>query len=132
MRSGCGESGPPSMARGWMRSSAPCRRTCSSFRATGPSSAMPWPWPARGRIAVIAPEDERDLAEAGWADDIRTFRPASLDAIRRIDEVVSEPLGTLVRELGLRCGRIGYEGGPESEPASYVGMLLYGPILESS
>ena len=84
-----------------------------------------------GRIAVIAPEDERDLAEAGWADDIRTFRPASLDAIRRIDEVVSEPLGTLVRKLGLRYGPIGYEGGPASEPASYVGMLLFGPILEA-
>ena len=84
-----------------------------------------------GRIAVIAPEDERELAEAGWADDIRTFRPASLDAIRRIDEVVSEPLKTLVRELGLRSSRIGYEGGPASEPASYVGMLLFGPILEA-
>src|SRR6185312_988444 len=34
-----------------------------------------------GRVAVIAPEDERDLAEAGWADDIRTFQPAPLDAI---------------------------------------------------
>src|SRR5271166_809367 len=64
-----------------------------------------------GRVAVIAPEDERELAEAGWADDIRTFRPASLDAIRRIDDVVSEPLGTLVRKLGLRYGPIGYEGG---------------------
>lgn len=84
-----------------------------------------------GRIAVIAPEDERDLAEAGWADDIRTFRPASLDAIRRIDEVISEPLLTLARKLGLRYGPIGYEGGPASEPASYVGMLLFGPILES-
>jgi len=84
-----------------------------------------------GRIAVIAPEDERDLAEAGWADDIRTFRPASLDAIRRIDDVVSEPLGTLGRKLGLRYSPIGYEGGPASEPTSYVGMLLYGPVLEA-
>lgn len=25
-----------------------------------------------GRIAVIAPEDERDLAEAGWADGSRS------------------------------------------------------------
>jgi Xaa-Pro dipeptidase len=84
-----------------------------------------------GRIAVLAPEDERDLAESGWADDIRTFRPVSLDAIRRIDEVVGEPLGTLAQELGLQRGPIGYEGGPASEPASYVGMRLYGPILEA-
>ena len=28
-----------------MRSSVPCPRTCSCSPATGPSSAMPWPWP---------------------------------------------------------------------------------------
>ena len=36
-----------------------------------------------GRLAMIAPEDEVDLARAGWADDVRTFRPGSLDALRR-------------------------------------------------
>lgn len=83
-----------------------------------------------GRIAVIAPEDEKDLAEAGWADDIRTFRPVSLDAILGIDEVLRGPIEALARDLGLRCGAIGCEGGPASEPASYAGMFLYGPILE--
>lgn len=82
-----------------------------------------------GRIAVIAPEDERVLAEAGWADDLRTFRPDSLDAIRRLDEVVQGPLESLLRELGLKHCYVGYEGGPSSEPASYAGMVLYGPAL---
>ena len=84
----------------------------------------------QGRIAVIAPEDEQDLAEAGWADDIRTFRLVSLDAILGIDEVLRGPIEALARDLGLRCGAIGCEGGPASEPASYAGMFLYGPILE--
>ena len=29
------------------------------------------------RIAVIVPEDERDHADSGWADDVRTFHPCS-------------------------------------------------------
>ena len=34
-----------------------------------------------GEIALIVPEDERDLARRGWVDDARitTFRPITLD-----------------------------------------------------
>jgi Xaa-Pro dipeptidase len=85
----------------------------------------------QGRIALLAPEDERTLAEAGWADDLRTFKPGSLDALRPLDEVVREPLGEMLREIGPERPRIGYEGGPSSEPASYAGMVLYGPALEA-
>jgi Xaa-Pro dipeptidase len=83
-----------------------------------------------GRVAVLAPEDERELAQAGWGDDLRTFDPVSLNAIRRIDETVGELLETVARDLGLGRRCIGFEGGPATEPTSYAGMFLYGPILE--
>ena len=82
-----------------------------------------------GRFALLAPEDEEDLAREGWADDVRTFRPGSLDAIRPLVEVVREPLDALLREMGLKHCCIGFEGGPSSEPASYAGMVLYGPSI---
>jgi Xaa-Pro dipeptidase len=82
-----------------------------------------------GQVALIAPEDEQELAQEGWADDLLTFQPGSRDAIRRLSEVVQEPLGMLFREMGLERCRVGYEGGPSCEPASYAGMILYGPSL---
>lgn len=82
-----------------------------------------------GRVAVIVPEDERDLAESGWADDVRTFQPSSLDSIWRIDEVVSGPLEALTRKLNFKGKNIGREGGPSCPPASYAGMFLYGTVL---
>ena len=133
MRSGCGEFGPPSMVQGWLRSFAPLPENVlllsGYWPVVGPALALAT---REGRIAVIVPEDERDLAEAGWAVNIRTFRPSSLDAIRRIDEIVSEPLGRLVRELDLRRGPVGYEGGPASEPATYVGMRCSAPFSRRS
>jgi Xaa-Pro aminopeptidase len=31
-----------------------------------------------GAVTVLAPEDERELAEQGWADEVRTFEGGSL------------------------------------------------------
>lgn len=83
----------------------------------------------QGRVAVIAPEDEKELALAGWADDLLTFRPATLEAIRRIDEVVEEPLRTLALGPEFRRRTIGFDGGPACEPASYSGSFRYGVVL---
>lgn len=68
----------------------------------------------QGRIALLAPEDERTLAEADWADDLRAFEPSSLDSLRPLDEVVREPLEEILREMGPERARIGYEGGLRS------------------
>jgi Xaa-Pro aminopeptidase len=84
-----------------------------------------------GRTAVIAPQDERGLAEGGWADEVRTFEPVSPDELKTLDEAVCVPLAEVARSLGLGRGWIGYARGPMSEPASYAAMSLYGPgVLE--
>ncbi|MBV9610663.1 MAG: aminopeptidase P family protein [Acidobacteria bacterium] len=80
-----------------------------------------------GRIAVIAPEDELDLADKGWAE-IRSFKPGSLDKITNATEEARDPLRELAAELGITRARIGYEGAM-SEPASYAGMMIYGASM---
>jgi Xaa-Pro aminopeptidase len=79
-----------------------------------------------GRTAVVAPSDEAELAEGGWADEVYTFQPASRDELKTLDEAVRGPLAEAARALGLGRGRIGCEHGPTSEPASYAAMSLYG------
>lgn len=82
-----------------------------------------------GRTVVLAPEDERGLAERGWADAIHTFQPGSLAEIRTLSTALRQPLEQIARELGLGSGRIGYEHGPMSEPATYSAMNTYGASL---
>jgi Xaa-Pro aminopeptidase len=79
-----------------------------------------------GRTAIIAPQDEEELAEEGWADEVRTFQPVSPGELKTLDEAVRDPLAEVARTFGLERGRIGYEHGPMSEPASYAAMNVYG------
>lgn len=88
-------------------------------------AAVTW----EGRISILAPEDERDLAEEGWADEVRTFQAGSLDTIENAVEAVRRPLEDLLRAAGLERGDLGYEGGTFSEPASYAAMSFYGVTL---
>lgn len=84
-----------------------------------------------GRCAVLAPQDEEELAKSGWADEVRTYSPASLERLQSVAEAAREPLHDLIQSLGVHCSRIGYERGAASEPASYAGMHLFGgQILE--
>jgi Xaa-Pro aminopeptidase len=79
-----------------------------------------------GRVVVLAPEDERELADGGWADEVHTFRPVSPGELKTLDEAVCEPLAQATRSLKIEGARVGYEQGPTSEPASYAAMALYG------
>lgn len=81
-----------------------------------------------GRVALLAPADERDLAESGWADDLHTFEPGGLERLRGVASAAAEPLAGLTRALGLAGvgGRVAFEGGGAIEPASYVAVHLYG------
>jgi Xaa-Pro aminopeptidase len=79
-----------------------------------------------GRVAILAPEDERELAGHGWATEVRTYHPGSLACLTRPAEAVRDPLAMLLRDVGVECGRIGYEDGHAYEPASYAAMYLYG------
>ena len=84
---------------------------------------------ADGRQLVVAPEDEEDLANRGWAE-VHTYKPASLDKIESVAHAIGGPLYEAAQAADITGGRIGFERGPASEPASYAGMNLFkGSIL---
>ena len=80
-----------------------------------------------GQVALLVPEDERGLAQAGYADQIRTFSPSSLEEIRSVREAVRKPLTGLWKGLGLSAARsVGWEDDEASVPVTYSAMHLYG------
>jgi len=83
---------------------------------------------ADGPLMLLAPEDERELADRGRGQ-VRTFSPGSLNEMTSAVEAVREPLREVMRTLGLEAGRIGYEQGAAFEPVSYASMHLYGGAL---
>lgn len=84
-----------------------------------------------GRIVVVAPEDERELVEEGWADRIITYRPTSLDALPGLEEVLRKPLASLADGLKLGAGRIARESGPTVEQASYASTVSLVALVPS-
>ena len=86
---------------------------------------------SEGQILLLAPEDERELAEQSWADEMATFQPGTLDEIRTPSAAAWEPLRALLQKHGSLCKRVGYERTEASEPASYAAMNLYaGSIID--
>ena len=85
-----------------------------------------------GRVAVLAPKDEDELARRGWAHEVRTYQP---DALTHLTggpgQTVREPLAALLHDLGLDRARIGFEEGDAYEPASYASMCLYGSATQA-
>ena len=79
-----------------------------------------------GEVAVLAPEDELQFAEFGWAHRIRTFRPGALEVLTTPTIAAGESMRQLLHDMKLDCARLGYEYGQASEPATYAGMNLYG------
>ncbi len=84
------------------------------------------------RALVIVPEDERDLATTGGADEIVTFQPASLDRLTSAASAITEPLREVGRQLGINGKVIGVESGESYEPSSYASLHLYGTILDGA
>jgi Xaa-Pro aminopeptidase len=82
-----------------------------------------------GRIALLVPPDERELAESGGADEVVEFEAPSLDVLRSIFDAVRAPFHELFRRLGLHDGVVGCETGELVEPASYSAMHLYGSAI---
>ncbi len=80
---------------------------------------------AEGELGVVAPEDEKELAERSGADVLLAFQPLSLKDLTPPEESVLQPLQELARKLGIKHGRVGYEAGWMSEPSSYAAMTLY-------
>ena len=78
-----------------------------------------------GRVALVAPEDERELAERGGAAESRFFTPGALDELQTASAAIRKPLGELLAPLQFAGASVGYECGETFEPGSYVAMHLY-------
>lgn len=82
----------------------------------------------RHGISVLAPEDERDLAERGWAE-VHLYSPGSLSTLTDPVRTIRAPLATLLRQLGVDHGSLAVDDGNLFEPASYASAFLYGAAL---
>jgi len=76
-------------------------------------------------VVVIAPRDELDFAEAGWANEVFPLDSGGLDALTAVPHALRAPLRDAIERAHLRGARIGIESGPRFEPFSYVGMYRY-------
>ena len=79
-----------------------------------------------GKIMLIAPDDDRELAEHSWADEVITYSPAPLDRLLSAEESLYETLLALKHQLSLNAARIGFEQSALSEPAGYSPHLSRG------
>jgi Xaa-Pro dipeptidase len=83
-----------------------------------------------GFVHLLAPDDEEELAQASWADVVETVSLGSLAEIKTAVDVLRAPLTKIIKEIGReRRIVVGCESGPVVEPASYVGMHLFGTAI---
>lgn len=84
-----------------------------------------------GEKGLLVPEDERDLVPNVTVNEIRTFKPASLDNVEPVTRTILEPLRNLITSLGAARGRLGHDTGACVEPATYVATFQFGVSLPS-
>ena len=82
-------------------------------------------------VVVVAPRDEYDFAEAGWANEIIALEKGGLDSLETAADAIREPLLDAIVHAGLRGRRVGIESGLRFEPFSYVGTYRYGSSLRN-
>jgi Xaa-Pro dipeptidase len=79
-----------------------------------------------GQIGLIVPEDEDDLAEQSWVDEVATYAPTPMDRLITPEESVFEAFSKVKRDLAIAADRIGFEQADAFEPASYAPHVLRG------
>jgi Xaa-Pro aminopeptidase len=82
-----------------------------------------------GPTKLLVPEDEQEIAEAGFANSIETFTADTLYDMRSITEAVKPVLTATLQHSNLDHGSVGIESEGSSQPASYVAMHLFGNNL---
>jgi Xaa-Pro aminopeptidase len=83
-------------------------------------------------VIVIAPRDEYEFAEAGWANEIIALEKGSLDALTTIHDALRAPLRTAIARAHLGGKRIGIESGLRFEPFPYVATYRYDASIRDS
>jgi Xaa-Pro aminopeptidase/Xaa-Pro dipeptidase len=84
---------------------------------------------AEGRVSILAPADERDLALDGWATTVRDYTPGSLTQLIEPAKAAQGPLAALLDLAGIRTAKIGHESGSAYEPSTYAAMHLFGDAI---
>jgi Xaa-Pro dipeptidase len=79
-----------------------------------------------GLILLVVPQDEDDLAELSWADEVETFEPASLQRILSPLEAMRPAVEKVIQALGNSPRRLGLESGRVYEPTPYASFHLFG------
>jgi Xaa-Pro aminopeptidase len=82
-----------------------------------------------GRILLVVPEDEDDIAEYSWADEVRTYCPSPLDRLLTAEEPVFDAFAGLKADMGIIADRIGFEQAEAFEPAAYAPHLYRGSAV---
>ena len=82
-----------------------------------------------GKVALVVPEDESELARKTGAAEVFTYKPASLDKLQTVVDAISEPLAKAASAIGVSGRRIGCDIGETHQPASYISMHLFGSSL---
>lgn len=83
-----------------------------------------------GQVVALVPEDEKELAHNGWADEVQCFRAASLKNLSSTRETITKVLSETTARLGLgRHSAIGYEDDEVFIPAPYAACHVFGAAL---
>ena len=78
------------------------------------------------KVTLIVPEDEQELANDAWADEVVTFQAGSLKSLSNLADVLHKPLSQALAELNASHAKIGLERGPIVTPVPYVSINLFG------
>ena len=82
-----------------------------------------------GQIILIVPEDEDELAELSWADEVVTYSPVPLDRLATAEDPVFEAFAELRKHFNLTADRIGFEQTEAFEPAGVAPSLFRGTAV---
>jgi Xaa-Pro aminopeptidase len=86
---------------------------------------------ADGRVGVICPDDERDVATIGHATEFVAIHPGSLAEQRSAATSLDAPMNELLDRLSLRGSRLGIDSNCHT-PVPYASMHVYGHVLGDS
>jgi len=82
-----------------------------------------------GRVSLLVPGDELDLAHTSWADDVVCYSAGSLNWLTSSLDSLILPLRELFQQATLNNARIGFESEAVSEPSSYAAMTIFGSSI---
>lgn len=81
-----------------------------------------------GNVMLLVPDDEKHLANDGWADEVITFSAGGLKDLKSLAAIVEPGF----KKMGAKFtnAKIGFENGPANEPVSYASTNRYGSAIK--